>query len=82
MRAAARRRLGRVRHPATSSAPCDSAVSKHGRTLEYAGNLEIRKGAVGRRPRTWLRLSLVGRDALRDHLTWLTNLSHTIDQPL
>lgn len=58
----------------------DSAVSKHSRTLEEAGYLEVRKGAVGRRPRTWLRLSPAGRTALRDHLTWLTNLRHAIDQ--
>ncbi|OXM54926.1 winged helix-turn-helix domain-containing protein [Amycolatopsis alba] len=59
----------------------DSAVSKHSRTLEDAGYLEIRKGSVGRRPRTWLRLSPAGRAALRGHLTWLTNLRHAIDQP-
>ncbi|OXM56158.1 transcriptional regulator [Amycolatopsis thailandensis] len=59
----------------------DSAVSKHSRTLEDAGYLEIRKGSVGRRPRTWLRLSAAGRVALGGHLTWLTNLRHAIDQP-
>lgn len=59
----------------------DSAVSKHSRTLEDAGYLEIRKGSVGRRPRTWLRLSPAGRTALRDHLAWLTELRHAIDDP-
>lgn len=59
----------------------DSAVSKHGRTLEDAGYLEIRKGSVGRRPRTWLRLSPSGRTALRGHLAWLTQLRHAIDGP-
>ncbi|MBP2365591.1 winged helix-turn-helix domain-containing protein [Pseudonocardia parietis] len=57
----------------------DSAVSKHSRSLEEAGYLEIRKGSVGRRPRTWLRLSPTGRTALRDHLAWLTRLSNAID---
>ncbi|OZM75324.1 transcriptional regulator [Amycolatopsis antarctica] len=59
----------------------DSAVSKHSRTLEEAGYLEIRKGSVGRRPRTWLRLSPSGRTALRGHLSWLTGLRHAIDSP-
>lgn len=57
----------------------DSAVSKHSRSLEEAGYLEIRKGSVGRRPRTWLRLSPTGRTALRGHLAWLTRLSNAID---
>ncbi|SFO31052.1 Winged helix DNA-binding domain-containing protein [Pseudonocardia ammonioxydans] len=59
----------------------DSAVSKHSRTLEDAGHLEIRKGSVGRRPRTWLRLTSSGRTALSAHLTWLTELRHAIDEP-
>ena len=59
----------------------DSAVSKHSRTLEDAGHLEIRKGSVGRRPRTWLRLTPAGRTALGAHLTWLTELRHAIDDP-
>ncbi|MBW0102645.1 transcriptional regulator [Pseudonocardia sp. KRD291] len=57
----------------------DSAVSKHSRTLEDAGYLEIRKGSVGRRPRTWLRLSPPGRTALRGHLAWLTGLRNAVD---
>ena len=35
----------------------DSSVSKNARTLEDAGYLEVRKGAVGRRARTWFRLT-------------------------
>ncbi|WP_224386631.1 transcriptional regulator [Pseudonocardia sp. ICBG1293] len=56
----------------------DSAVSKHSHTLEDAGYLEIRKGAVGRRPRTWMRLSPTGRAALRSHLAWLNGLGEAI----
>ncbi|MFP5072716.1 winged helix-turn-helix domain-containing protein [Pseudonocardia nantongensis] len=59
----------------------DSAISKHSRTLEDTGYLEIRKGSVGRRPRTWFRLSADGRAALRDHLAWLAGLRHAIDDP-
>ncbi|MEU6696267.1 transcriptional regulator [Pseudonocardia sp. NPDC046786] len=59
----------------------DSAVSKHSRTLEEAGHLEVRKGSVGRRPRTWLRLTPAGRAALRGHLAWLDGLRSAIDSP-
>ncbi|MFP5020792.1 winged helix-turn-helix domain-containing protein [Pseudonocardia phyllosphaerae] len=57
----------------------DSAISKHSRTLEEAGLLEIHKGSVGRRPRTWLRLTPDGRSALSSHLAWLTTLQASID---
>ena len=53
----------------------DSAISKHGRTLEDAGYLEVRKGSIGRRPRTWFRLTTAGQRALSGHLAWLTGLS-------
>ncbi len=53
----------------------DSALSKHARVLEDAGYLEIRKGAVGRRPRTWLRLSGTGKRAFDSHLSGLRRLT-------
>jgi DNA-binding MarR family transcriptional regulator len=53
----------------------DSVISKHTRTLEEAGYVEVRKGAVGRRARTWFRLTDAGRDALTAHLAWLTGLT-------
>ncbi|MEU5845278.1 winged helix-turn-helix domain-containing protein [Saccharopolyspora shandongensis] len=58
----------------------DSAVSKHSRTLEDAGYLEVRKGSVGRRPRTWFRLTRAGRVAIRGHLDWLFELRHALDK--
>ncbi|RRO20554.1 transcriptional regulator [Saccharopolyspora rhizosphaerae] len=57
----------------------DSAVSKHSRTLEEAGYLEVRKGSVGRRPRTWFRLTPFGHDAIRSHLDWLSRLRNALD---
>ncbi|WDZ93055.1 transcriptional regulator [Nocardiopsis sp. HUAS JQ3] len=57
----------------------DPMVSKHSRTLEDAGLLEVRKGAVGRRPKTWFRLTPVGRTALIGHLAWLTDLGSAVD---
>jgi DNA-binding transcriptional ArsR family regulator len=41
----------------------DSALSKQLTTLETAGHVEIRKGFVGKRPRTSARLSKAGRAA-------------------
>lgn len=54
----------------------DSVLSKHSRILEQAGYLEVRKGAVGRRPRTWFRLTDAGRDAFAAHLAWLQDATH------
>jgi DNA-binding MarR family transcriptional regulator len=50
----------------------DSVLSKHSRVLEEAGYLAVEKGAVGRRPRTWFRLTEEGRLAFAAHLEWLT----------
>jgi hypothetical protein len=36
------------------------------------------QGAVGRRPRTWFRLTAEGRQALEDHLAWLAQLKEAI----
>ncbi len=49
----------------------DSVLSKQSRILEDAGYLEVRKGAVGRRPRTWFRLTPNGREAFQAHVGWL-----------
>jgi DNA-binding MarR family transcriptional regulator len=52
----------------------DSLLSKQSVVLEDAGYVEVRKGAVGRRPRTWFRLTEQGRQALAGHLAWLAQL--------
>jgi DNA-binding MarR family transcriptional regulator len=56
----------------------DSVLSKQSRVLEDAGYLEVRKGAVGRRPRTWFRLTAAGREAVRGHLAWLAQLEQAV----
>jgi DNA-binding MarR family transcriptional regulator len=56
----------------------DSVLSKQSRVLEDAGYLEVRKGAIGRRPRTWFRLTAQGRQALEGHLAWLAQLEETV----
>ncbi|HEY2238410.1 MAG TPA: transcriptional regulator [Streptosporangiaceae bacterium] len=56
----------------------DSVLSKQSRVLEDAGYMEVRKGAVGRRPRTWFRLTAEGRQALQGHLAWLAQLEEAV----
>lgn len=56
----------------------DSVLSKQSRVLEDAGYLEVRKGAIGRRPRTWFRLTSQGRQAVQGHLAWLAELEEAV----
>jgi DNA-binding MarR family transcriptional regulator len=56
----------------------DSVLSKQSRVLEDAGYVEVRKGAVGRRPRTWFRLTAQGRQAVQGHLAWLAQLEEAV----
>lgn len=58
----------------------DSVLSKQSRVLEEAGYLEVHKGAVGRRPRTWFRLTPAGREAFTAHLAWLNNAARPAGQ--
>ena len=52
----------------------DSALSKQLTTLEAAGYVEIRKGFVGKRPRTSARLSKAGRAAFELHVAALQEI--------
>ena len=49
----------------------DSALSKQLTTLERAGYVEIRKGFVGKRPRTSARLTRAGHVAFERHIAAL-----------
>ena len=60
----------------------DSVLSKQSRVLEEAGYVEVRKGAVGRRPRTWFRLTAEGGQALQGHLAWLAQLEEAVSAGL
>lgn len=46
----------------------DSVLSKQVALLEAAGYLEVTKGKVARRPRTWLGLTPAGDIAYRTHM--------------
>ena len=52
----------------------DSALSKQLSTLESAGYVEIRKGFVGKRPRTSASLSQAGRQAFDQHVAALQQI--------
>ncbi len=53
----------------------DSTLSKQVSTLEQAGYVEVRKGYVGKRPRTWLRLSASGRRVYDRHVEALREIA-------
>ncbi|GGR59890.1 MULTISPECIES: winged helix-turn-helix domain-containing protein [Streptomyces] len=53
----------------------DSALSKIISLLESASYVVVRKGYVGKRPRTWLSLSGQGRTALTGHLAALQRIA-------
>ena len=52
----------------------DSALSKQLTTLEEAGYIKIRKGFVGKRPRTSARLTQAGRAAFELHVAALQDI--------
>lgn len=53
----------------------DSVLSKQVATLESAGIVKVKKGYVGKRPRTWLSLTAFGRRAFKDHLGALREIA-------
>jgi DNA-binding MarR family transcriptional regulator len=53
----------------------DSVLSKQASSLVAAGYVKLRKGYVGVRPRTWLRLTHQGRDVYRQHLEALREIA-------
>jgi DNA-binding MarR family transcriptional regulator len=55
----------------------DSTLSKTLTALEKAGYVSIRKGYLGKRPRTWAALTLTGRRALARHLAALEDIAAT-----
>ena len=52
----------------------DAVLSKQVTILGDAGYVHVRKGYVGKRPRTWLSLTDDGRTALQHHLAALRAL--------
>ncbi|MBM6620417.1 transcriptional regulator [Micrococcaceae bacterium RIT802] len=56
----------------------DSVLSRQASQLEAAGILKIRKGFIGKRPRTWFALSDEGRTVWEQHLAALRQIA---DEP-
>lgn len=52
----------------------DSMLSRQTNKLEEAGLVKVRKGFVGKRPRTWLSLSSTGRKAWTAHVAALKEI--------
>ncbi|RAX18165.1 transcriptional regulator [Pseudarthrobacter sp. AG30] len=50
-------------------------LSKQAAQLEAVGYIKIRKGYVGKRPRTWLSLTPAGRTAYQHHLEALRSIA-------
>lgn len=50
----------------------DSVLSKQVSQLEQAAYVTVRKGYLGKRPRTWLAITPQGTEALTNHLAALT----------
>lgn len=59
----------------------DGNLSRHLRTLEEAGYIEIHKGYHGRRPRTWLTLTAAGGRELDLEIEALRALVARLDEP-
>ena len=55
----------------------DSVLSKQANALWGAGYVKIRKGYVGKYPRTWLSLTKAGRKAYTAHLEALRAIAGT-----
>ncbi len=52
----------------------DSVLSRQISTLEEAGYVLVRKGYVGKRPRTWLSLTESGRKTFEEHVDALREI--------
>lgn len=53
----------------------DSVLSKQVTALEAVGYVRVRKGFIGKRPRTWLKPTKEGGTAWRSHLAALREIA-------
>src|ERR1035437_424066 len=54
-------------------------LSQHIRVLEEAGLINVQKGTEGRRPRTWVSITRVGKFALRQEIAVLKALVSRVE---
>jgi DNA-binding MarR family transcriptional regulator len=55
-------------------------LSQHLSVLENAGLISVEKGYAGKRARTWITLTTVGRAALREEIHHLKQLIQQVDR--
>lgn len=55
----------------------DSVLSRQASQLETLGIVAVKKGYIGKRPRTWLSLTTDGRKQWADHLEALRTIAGT-----
>ncbi|PJJ45668.1 transcriptional regulator [Glutamicibacter mysorens] len=53
----------------------DSVLSRHLSALETGGYVQIKKGYVGKRPRTWAKLTSSGQEAFAQHVQALKEIT-------
>jgi len=53
----------------------DSVLSRHLSALEAGGYVQIKKGYVGKRPRTWAKLTSSGQEAFAQHVQALKEIT-------
>lgn len=53
----------------------DSVLSRHLSALEADGYVQIKKGYVGKRPRTWAKLTSAGQEAFAQHVQALKEIT-------
>src|SRR5699024_12333592 len=53
----------------------DSVLSRHITALEKTGVVEVKKGYVGKRPRTWVAITAAGAQRLESHVRALRELA-------
>lgn len=56
------------------SGATDGNLGAHLTTLEKAGYVSVTKEAVGKRNRTWVGITSLGKQAFRNHVTYLEHL--------
>jgi DNA-binding MarR family transcriptional regulator len=66
-------------HLKTTLAVTDGNLGRHLEALERAGYVEIAKVIEGRRPRTWVKITRQGRQALRREVEALRELIDGLD---
>lgn len=60
----------------------DSLLSRYIATLEEAGYVAVEKGYIGKRPRTWLSLTPLGRAAFDEHVAALRTIATGTAMPM